>query len=112
WEHRRVLGHLAGYVVVRRVGKKGDGALYHRAHYVGCRDRGKDVFVMVDPERGGWGFAGVQGRAVRGQPAAGLQGERIVNGTVRTGGGGGGVPAGERASAGGPGDREAAGGKT
>ena len=67
---------------------------------------------MVDPERVEWVFADVQGRQLRSQPAEELQRERIVNVTVTKRGDAGGVTAGERASAGGPGDREAAGGKT
>jgi hypothetical protein len=49
WDVQRVLAHLAGYAVVRRVDKNGDVSLYHRPHYVGCMHRGKDIYVMVDP---------------------------------------------------------------
>jgi hypothetical protein len=77
WQQRRVLEHLAGYAVPRRVDKHGDVSLYHRPHYVGCMHRGKTVYAMVDPERVEWVFADEQGRQLRCQPAAELQAERI-----------------------------------
>jgi hypothetical protein len=82
WDHRRVLGHLAGYVVPRRVDKNGDVSLYHRPHYVGCMHRGQSIYVMVDPERVEWVFADGQGRQLRSQPAEELQAERIRGLTV------------------------------
>lgn len=82
WDHRRVLEHLAGYVIPRRVDKNGDVSLYHRPHYVGCMHRGKDVYVMVDPVRVQWVFADVQGRQLRVQPAEELQAQRIRTLTV------------------------------
>jgi hypothetical protein len=112
WDHRRVLGHLAGYAAARRVDKNGDVSLYHRPHYVGCMHRGKDVYVMVDPERVEWVFADAQGRQLRSQPAEELRRGRIVNLTVTKRAGAGGAAAGGRAGGGGPGDPEAAGGGT
>ena len=82
WEHRRVLEHLAGYVVPRRVDKNGDVSLYHRPHYVGCMHRGKHIYVMVDPERVEWVFADQRGRQLRSQPAEELQAQRIRGLTV------------------------------
>jgi len=82
WEQRRVLDHLAGYVVPRRVDKNGDVSLYHRPHYVGCMHRGKVIHVMVDPERVEWVFADAEGRQLRCQPAEELQAARIRGLTV------------------------------
>jgi hypothetical protein len=82
WDHRRALAHLAGYVVARRVDQNGDVSLYHRPHYVGCMHRGKDIYVMVDPERVEWVFADAQGRQLRSQPAEELQAGRIRGLTV------------------------------
>jgi hypothetical protein len=82
WDHRRVLEHLAGYAVPRRVDKNGDVSLYHRPHYVGCMHRGKSVYVMVDPERVEWVFVDAHGRQLRSQPAAELQADRIRSLTV------------------------------
>lgn len=82
WDHRRVLGHLAGYAVPRRVDKNGDVSLYHRPHYVGCMHRGKGIYVMVDPERVEWVFADHEGRQLRTQPAGELQAGRIRGLTV------------------------------
>jgi len=45
WDHQRVLEHLSGYVLTRKVGKNGDAWTYHRPHYVGATHRGKTVFV-------------------------------------------------------------------
>jgi len=82
WEHARVLGHLAGYAVPRRVDKNGDVSLYHRPHYVGSLHRGRSVYVMVDPQRVEWVFADAQGRQLRTQPATELAAERIRTLTV------------------------------
>jgi hypothetical protein len=82
WSQRRVVEYLAGYAVRRRVDKNGDVSLYHRPHYVGCKHRGKDVWVMVDPERVEWVFADEQGRQLRVQPAEELTSQRIRSLTV------------------------------
>jgi hypothetical protein len=82
WDAQRVLEHLAGYAVPRKVSKTGDVWLYHRARYVGCVHRGKTVFVMVDPIRAEWVFVDEQGRQLRTQPAPELQAGRIVSLTV------------------------------
>lgn len=77
WAHWRVLEHLAGYAVVRRVDQNGDVSVYHRPHYVGSLHRGKQVYVMVDPVRVQWVFTDVQGRQLRVQPADELTARRI-----------------------------------
>jgi hypothetical protein len=82
WDVRRVLEHLSGYAVPRRVDKNGDVSLYHRPHYVGCMHRGKVVYVMVDPERAEWVFVDEHGRQLRCQPAEELRAERIQSLTV------------------------------
>jgi hypothetical protein len=82
WDRARVLEHLAGYAVRRRVDKNGDVSLYHRPHYVGCMHRGKDIFVMLDPQRAEWLFVNSKGEQLRSQPAAELQAERIRSLTV------------------------------
>ena len=82
WDVRRVLEHLAEYVAVRRVDKNGKVSLYHRPHYVGTLHRGKDIYVMVDPERGEWVFASLEGQQLRSAPADELRAERIRTLTV------------------------------
>jgi transposase InsO family protein len=82
WDHRRVLEHLAGYVVPRRVDKNGDVSLYHRPHYVGSMHRGKALYVMVDPQRVEWVFVDRDGRQLRSQPADELHARRIRGLTV------------------------------
>jgi len=82
WHHRRVLRHLAGYAVPRRVDENGNVSLYHRPHYVGSAHRSKRVYVMVDPVRVQWVFTDVEGRQLRVQPADELHAKRIRTLTV------------------------------
>jgi hypothetical protein len=82
WDVHRVLEHLSGYVAVRRVDKNGKVSLYHRPYYVGTLHRGKDIYVMVDPERGEWVFADLAGQQLRSVPAEELRAERIRSLTV------------------------------
>jgi hypothetical protein len=82
WDVRRVLERLAEAVAVRRVDQNGKVSLYHRPHYVGSMHRGKDVYVMVDPERGEWVFADLDGRQLRAEPAEELTPERVRSLTV------------------------------
>jgi hypothetical protein len=77
WAHRRVLDHLAGYAVVRRVDQNGDAWVYHRPHYVGTVHRGQPVYAMVDPVRVQWVFTDLRGRQLRVQPADELTAPRI-----------------------------------
>jgi len=77
WDHRRVLEHLAGYVLSRKVDKNGDAWMYHRPHYVGVIHRGKRVLVMVDPHTCEWLFVDDEGSQLRSQPAEELQAGRI-----------------------------------
>lgn len=65
WEWLRVAEHLAAYVVTRRVDSKGQVSLYNRGHYVGQIHRGKEVYVMYDPNRGEWVFADRDGHQLR-----------------------------------------------
>lgn len=82
WDLQLVLDHLAGYALVRRVDKNGKVSLYHRPHYVGCMHRGKDIYVMVDPQRGEWLFVDQEGQQLRSTPATELTKERICGLTV------------------------------
>jgi hypothetical protein len=82
WDQQRVLQHLSGYVVTRKVDKNGDVWLYHRSHYVGIMHRGKTVNVMVDPQECAWLFVDKEGRQLRSRPATELAAERIRSLTV------------------------------
>jgi hypothetical protein len=79
WNREKVLEHLSGYAVVRRVDRAGMISLYNRNHYVGTLHKGKSVFVMVDPGVGEWIAADDQGRQLRRWPAAELEAQRILN---------------------------------
>src|SRR5262249_58025385 len=56
WRWQRVLAHLGGYAVVRRVDGWGKVSLYDRLRYVGVGQAGRQVTVLFDPERCGRGF--------------------------------------------------------
>jgi hypothetical protein len=79
WKWSRVAEHLSGYVVSRRVDQAGLVSLYNRGHYVGSLHRGKEVYVMYDPELNEWIFADHEGRQLRRQPAEELSPERVMN---------------------------------
>jgi hypothetical protein len=82
WSLAAVTAHLAGFVVRRRVDRCGLISLYNRNHYVGVIHKGKDVFVMFDPERLEWIVADAEGRQLRRQPGDEICRERIIGLTV------------------------------
>lgn len=84
WDLGKVLAHLAGYAVPRRVDRSGMVSLYNRGHDVGTLHQGKVVFVMLDPKRREWVFADDRGQQVRCQPAEQITRERILSLTVTT----------------------------
>jgi hypothetical protein len=79
WEWLRVAAHLAGYVVTRRVDSTGQVSLYNRGHYVGQIHRGKQVYVMFDPNRTEWIFADESGQQLRSLPAGCLTPQRVMD---------------------------------
>jgi hypothetical protein len=82
WDLDRVLTRLAEYTAVRRVDRSGMVSLYNRTRYVGKLHRGKDIFVLLDPQRREWVFTDAGGRQLRCQPAEEISRERIVSLTV------------------------------
>jgi hypothetical protein len=82
WDLDKVLAHLAGYAVVRRVDKSGMVSLYNRTRYVGKGHTGKDIYVLLDPLRREWIFADAHGQQLRSQPAEEISRERILSLTV------------------------------
>jgi hypothetical protein len=79
WEWRRVAEHLATYAVTRRVDSRGQVSLYNRGHYVGQIHRGKEVYVMFDPDRNEWLFATRDGQQLRTLPAVMLSPQRVMD---------------------------------
>jgi hypothetical protein len=79
WEWPRVAEHLATYVVSRRVDSKGQVSLYGRGHYVGQLPRGKDVYVMYDPNRNEWVFADSNGQQLRSLAADWLNAQGVMD---------------------------------
>jgi hypothetical protein len=82
WSLERVLTHLAGYAVPRKVDKAGTVSLYNQNYYVGKLHVGKLVYVMLDPQRCEWVFADDKGQQLRTQPAEQLSRPRIETLTV------------------------------
>jgi len=79
WEWSRVAEQLATYPVQRRVDSKGQVSLYNRGHYVGQIHRGKEIYVMYDPNRNEWVFADRDGHQLRSLPAEELTPQRIID---------------------------------
>jgi transposase InsO family protein len=82
WSLDRVLGHLTGYVVARKVDKSGTVSLYNRNHYVGKLHAGKRVYVTLDPLRREWVMSDEHGHQLRAQPAEQISRQRIESLTV------------------------------
>jgi hypothetical protein len=78
WKWSRVTEHLAANVVTRRVDSTGQVSLYNRGHYVGQIHRGKEVYVMFDPNRTEWVFSDLQGKQLRSLPAEMLTPHRVM----------------------------------
>jgi hypothetical protein len=78
WDHARVLAHLAGVAVERRVGADGKVSVYDRPRYVGTRAAGRAVYLTVDPESAEWVASDAGGRTVRRLPADELSRDRIL----------------------------------
>jgi hypothetical protein len=70
WDWQRVLDHMSGYCVRRRVDQCGKIGLYHDKLYVGTLHKGCDVHLQFDPERLEWLVSDDQGRQLRAVPAA------------------------------------------
>jgi putative transposase len=79
WAWPRVAEHLAGYIVTRRVDSKGQVSLYNRGHYVGQIHRGKEVYVMYDPNRREWVIADRDGNQLRSLAAEMLSPQRVMD---------------------------------
>jgi hypothetical protein len=77
WNLTRVLSHLAGYVLTRRVDRCGTLWLLNRTRYVGTALAGKDVFITLDPLTTEWVFAGADKTEYRRQKAEELTADRI-----------------------------------
>jgi hypothetical protein len=78
WDLDKVLAQLAEYAVVRRVDRSGMVSLYNRTRYVGKGHAGKDIYVLLDPQRREWLFTDGEGRQLRSQPAEEITRERIL----------------------------------
>jgi hypothetical protein len=79
WDLGRVVAHLSGYAVPRRVDRTGNVSLYNRNQYVGVVHAHQTVYVMFDPEAREWLFTDLEGRELRRRPANEITQERIVS---------------------------------
>jgi hypothetical protein len=77
WGLGAVLGHLADYVLVRRVDSGGMVSIYNRGRYVGKGLCGQDVYISLDPLAVEWVYASAAGVCYRRQKAEELTAERI-----------------------------------
>jgi hypothetical protein len=78
WSMERVVQHLTGYVMARKVSQTGHVSLYNRNLYVGTMHHGKTVYATFDPDDREWIFADVEGRQLRRRPAEEITQEQIV----------------------------------
>jgi hypothetical protein len=79
WEWSRVTQHLAGIVPLRSVDQSGKVSIYNKGHYVAYLRRGKDVYVMYDPDSNERVFADRDGRQLTRRPADQLSPDRVIN---------------------------------
>jgi hypothetical protein len=77
WSLARVVEHLSGYVVGRRVDQAGLASIYNRGYYVGKHHHGKAIQVFLDPTTMSWIFADKDGRELRTHAAEQITAERI-----------------------------------
>jgi hypothetical protein len=77
WDLGRVLDHLSGYVLVRRVDGSGTISLYNRNRYVGKALKGQEVCVSLDPIDVEWVYSGRDGTCYRRQKAEELTADRV-----------------------------------
>lgn len=69
WSWDRVLTHLAGYAVTRRVDSSGKIGLYSSKLYVGSTYKRQQVYVSLDPQRIEWIVRDPKGQQLRAVPA-------------------------------------------
>jgi hypothetical protein len=62
WDFQRVVGHLSGYAVTRRIGPAGHMWIYNRRYYVGIVHAKQSAQVMFDPDQLHWLVADSEGR--------------------------------------------------
>lgn len=77
WDLERVLTHLAGYAVTRRVDRTGQVSVYNRNYYVGVVHGGQTIYVMFDAQSREWLFTDRDGKQLRSKPAVEINAERI-----------------------------------
>lgn len=77
WSLTRVLDHLAGYVLPRRVDQVGNVSVYGRNLYVGKRAIGRTVYVTLDPHVKTWIVADEAGTMLKAEPAGELTASNI-----------------------------------
>jgi hypothetical protein len=77
WDLGRVLNHLAGYVLVRRVDGSGTISMYNRNRYLSKALKGQDVYVTLDPIAVEWVYSSRDGVCYHRQKAEELTAERI-----------------------------------
>lgn len=77
WRLERVLDHLAGYVVRRKVDPQGKYRMYNNQRFVGRERAGQFVWVSLDPIERRWVIADESGREFRRVEATELTAEAV-----------------------------------
>lgn len=77
WQLERVLDHLAGYVVRRKVDPQGKYRVYNNQRFVGRERAGQFVWVSLDPVERRWVIADESGREFRRVEATELTTEAV-----------------------------------
>ena len=71
WDWQRVLEHMSGYCVRRRIDQSGKIGVYHTKLYVGTMHKRRDAYLQFDPDRLEWIVSDDQGRQLRAVPVEG-----------------------------------------
>lgn len=78
WSMKKVLDHLSGYLVTRRVDNGGTISIYNRNYYVGQHHKRKEIYVYLDPLQITWVASDPGGEQLRVYPAEQISKERIM----------------------------------
>lgn len=78
WDLQRVVRHLAGYVVERRVTRNGKIGLYDWVYHIGVKYQNELVRVQFDPEDSAWVVTDKKDQQLRRFPAREVSRKRIV----------------------------------
>jgi hypothetical protein len=79
WDIKRVMDHLASYVVIRRIDRAGHVSIYNRAYCLGAIHANQWAQVMFDPDERIWQVANEDGHLINRLPVKEMTEENIRN---------------------------------